>query len=176
MIEEWRWVPDYEGFYEVSSFGRVRSVDRVRSNGGWLSGRLLKISESTPGVQRVNLSKDGVMRTHRVNRLVMMAFRGPDLSDWLCIHIDGDWTNNRLDNLMLGDVDHIVDGKLSRGTTMRGAKNPAAKLDERAVGVIRASRKTDTVLAKRFGVCQSVISDVRRGASWRDVEVAVLRK
>ncbi len=97
-IEEWRPVSGYEGAYEVSDQGRVRSVDRVDSAGRRLRGRLLS-AHPKPFYLSVTLSAAGVHRYFYVHRLVAYAFLPiPEGAKEVC-HGDGNRSNNSLDNL-----------------------------------------------------------------------------
>ena len=77
MIEEWREIEGYEGLYQVSNLGRVRSLDRVviRSNGkpNTVSEKILKYGMNR-GYCAVVLCKDGKKKMYKVHRLVAMAF------------------------------------------------------------------------------------------------------
>ena len=76
--ECWRWVPSYEGLYQVSTRGRVRSVDRwVDGKNGskqFREGRILKTQRNDWGYLEVELYRDGKRRTFLVHRLVAEAF------------------------------------------------------------------------------------------------------
>lgn len=101
MSEEWRAVVGFEGCYEVSSSGRVRSLDRLVSHGiGGLmrkrQGCLLKPGTVQSGHQLVVL---GRTQNRLVHRLVLEAFVGPKPDGMECCHNDGDPANNRVDNL-----------------------------------------------------------------------------
>ena len=110
--EEWRPVVGFEGSYEVSSLGRVRSLDRTISNPlpsgtvrrQQVKGRILK-----PGVAKcggylyVNLSRGNKnQRSHHVHRLVMDAFVGPLPDLMQTRHLNGDPSDCRLANLAYG--------------------------------------------------------------------------
>ena len=88
--EIWENIPDYEGLYQVSNFGRVRSLKR---------NKVLVSSLNNKGYARVNLCRDGKYKTIGVHRLVLMSFT--DESEWNeeVNHIDYVRSNNRLDNL-----------------------------------------------------------------------------
>ena len=102
IIEEWRPVVGYEGLYEVSNTGRVRSLDRyVRSKSK--SYRLQKGSILSPstsnGYLYVILQASQVTRKFRIHRLVAQAFLpNPDNLPQVN-HKDEDKLNNRVDNL-----------------------------------------------------------------------------
>lgn len=93
-IEEWRPVVGYEGLYEVSDWGRVRSLPRK-----WAKGGMLKPTPNKLGYLQVYLYKNGKKETRKVHILVMLAFvdRCPDGCE--VDHIDWNPKNNRLDNL-----------------------------------------------------------------------------
>ena len=98
----WKSVPNYEGFYEVSNNGQVRSVDRFVQFNGTLSlvkGKAKNIRLDTYGYAVVSLSKNGVEKTMKVHRLVAMAFI-PNPENKPCIdHVNTIRTDNRVDNL-----------------------------------------------------------------------------
>ena len=102
-MEEWRDIKGYEGLYQVSNLGRVRSLERkVKAKGGSLRTQKPRILAQHPnfkGYMRLNLS-DGNKREHfLVHRLVYQAFNG-ELIDGLSIdHIDNDKTRNTPENL-----------------------------------------------------------------------------
>lgn len=93
----------YEGFYEVSDLGWVRSVDRVviRSNGApqTVRGKVLSPWRGQTGRCVVNLSKGGPPKGHYIHRLVLEAFWGPCPDGHVACHYDDDSSNNHLDNL-----------------------------------------------------------------------------
>ena len=76
--EYWRPVVGYEGLYEVSNFGRVRSLDRwVKGRNGSVrlcKGRILKPFTTKNGYLKVSLCKNGKVKTFKVHRLVVEAF------------------------------------------------------------------------------------------------------
>ena len=103
MIEEWRPIKGYEGLYEVSNTGRVRSLDRYDSNNHFLKGRILKLYTRKGGYLFVQLHLNGKGKNYLVHRLVAIAFiPNPDNLPEVN-HLDEDKTNNRVENLEFCD-------------------------------------------------------------------------
>lgn len=103
MIEEWRPIEGYEGIYEVSSYGRVRSLDRYvrcKSKSYRLKkGSILSPAKDKNGYLKVVLSCNRKCNTINVHRLVAQAFiPNPDNLPEVN-HKDEDKTNNSVDNL-----------------------------------------------------------------------------
>lgn len=73
MEEIWKNIEDYEG-YQVSNFGRVRSLDRYDSRGWRIKGRILKPIMDKKGYLTVGLSKNNQRKTFKVHRLVALHF------------------------------------------------------------------------------------------------------
>lgn len=100
----WKEIKGYEGYYEVSDDGRVRSVDRyVTKSDGVIQlrhSREMTLCLNTDGYPTAHLSKDGVSKRLAVHRLVAETFMWIDGCDSLEVnHIDFDRTNNRISNL-----------------------------------------------------------------------------
>lgn len=95
-MEEWRDVPGYEGKYQVSNYGRVKSLNY--NNTG--KERIMS-GEKIRGYYSLNLSKNGKVKRFRLNRLVWEAFNGPIPEGMEVNHINEDKTDNRLENLNL---------------------------------------------------------------------------
>lgn len=107
MEEVWKSTPDYEGLYQVSNHGRVRSLPRTTRfirNGkevqGAFPGKILSAAVRHGGGHLyVDLCKEGKVRKWYVHTLVLTAFVGPRPDGMECLHRDGDPTNNRVENL-----------------------------------------------------------------------------
>lgn len=94
IYEEWRPVKGYEKFYEVSSFGRVRSLKYGKV-------RILKPAKNHKGYLQVHLLKDGKQKNFYVHRLVLEAFNGTIPEGMQVNHINEIKTDNSLWNLNL---------------------------------------------------------------------------
>lgn len=179
--ERWRPVTEYEGLYEVSDHGRVRSTDRtVVSANRWggltrsIRGQLLKPGLDNHGYARVSLCRAGKKTFKKVHRLVCEAFLGPRPSGMVTRHGPGGQLDNRLANLSYGTPaqnhqDKIRDGTFRYGTS-RGERHGMAKLTAAAVAEIRrrhAAGEIQVSLASEYGVTQAAISRITRNETWR---------
>lgn len=110
MPELWRPVVGWEGLYEVSSYGKVRSLDRtVRMPTRWgvettrtISGRVLSPGSDGHGYLQVNLSSDGRTRMKKCHILVAEAFISPRPVGMHVLHWDDVKTHNHMTNLRYG--------------------------------------------------------------------------
>ena len=102
MKEIWNDIKNYEGFYQVSNFGNVKSIDRVvpfRNSTRIIKEKQLKVRYEKNGYQVVSFYIDGVEIKKKVHRLVAEAFIENDLNKPQVNHIDGNKTNNIVYNL-----------------------------------------------------------------------------
>lgn len=103
MTEQWKDIKGYEGLYEVSNLGNVRSLDRIVKRGqGYMikEGRILaQFYEEKKGYYQVALAKDGKAKKYRVHRLVALAFLDNPSNYTDVNHKDEVKTNNNVDNL-----------------------------------------------------------------------------
>lgn len=101
--EEWRDIKGYEGFYQVSNLGRVRSLERTIidkiGRKQHRKERVLKLGTDKDGYLLVHLDRDGKRKTVKVHRLVCEAFHENPENKPCVNHIDEDKTNNTASNL-----------------------------------------------------------------------------
>lgn len=181
-MEAWRAVVGYEGLYEVSDAGRVRSVDRrvVRQYAGgprvtFYKGRVLRPSlNNVTGYWQVVVSKQGTISTFTVHRLVAIVFLGSRPAGMEVAHHDGDKKNCRLSNLRYTTpVDNAAD-KVRHGTQVRGVTQGHSVLTEEAVREIRTrlqrGKITFRALAKEYGVHAVTIADAVYRKTWAHVK------
>lgn len=168
--ERWLPIPGYEGLYEVSDRGRVRSFSRGRS-------KILRQSlTGTRGNQypTVTLYKHDSRRHWKVHALVLQSFKGPREKGMYACHNDGDRMNNRLDNLRWDTpTGNTLDKKL-HGTLVvpdnRGSRCGAAKLTEEDVvfALFKLSEGVSAYeIARTLGVSRSCISSIKGGRNWK---------
>jgi hypothetical protein len=163
--EIWKPVSGFEGYYEVSNCGRVRSLARVVKRGNHLCPvaekvlKPIKIGPAKP-YPSVKLCKDGGERVGKLHRLVAEAFLGkPPEGKRLVLHIDGDCTNNHVDNLRWGSqAENVAD------TARHGARTGRKTLLtlKQFIGIYY-SDATLRELTDRFGVHPVYCSKLRNG-------------
>lgn len=174
MSEVWKDIPGHEGAYQVSDQGRVRSlprtVTRSTRNGTVFSrqlpGRVLRPGVSSPlGHSTVALGRGNSQYVHA---LVMQAFVGPRPEGADIRHLNGNARDNRLNNLSYGsrhenNLDRLDHGvlKLTREQVER------VKRDTRT-GLPRGGQRR---LAEELGVCESLISSIKKGKAYAHVVV-----
>jgi len=129
-MEYWVDVIDYEGFYEVSNFGRVRSKQRNGTRGG------IRVPVNGKRYLILNMSKEGKKKTRRIHQLVFESFNGRyDRKNFVIDHIDNNPHNNNLTNLRL--VSHrenvAKDVKNTSGYTGVSWHKPLSKWRTQAV-------------------------------------------
>lgn len=103
MKEIWKDIPGYEGYYQVSNYGRVKGLKRfvphAKNNGRWLQEKELKGRKSKPGYLFVSLYILGEEKKIQIHQLVMQAFIGSPPHGHCVNHINGNKKDNRLLNL-----------------------------------------------------------------------------
>ena len=102
-MEIWKDIKDYEGYYQVSNTGKVRSVDRLGRCGKYgtllYKGRELKAGVGSHGYCNIVLSKKSKTKTRTVHSLVAEYFVDGYKEGYEVNHIDFEKTNNHVDNL-----------------------------------------------------------------------------
>lgn len=168
--EVWKDIPGYEGAYQASTLGRIRSVDRVRTSRNRYTGlpyeRRFKGQILRPG----QFCKSGHVSVvlgrgtagKPVHQLIMQTFVGPCPKGMEVLHKNGNPKDNRLENLRYGTrreniLDVYYQGKAWRRITLEQAKEIKAML---AQGFSNAD------IIARLGVTQAIVSSIRHGRSY----------
>lgn len=95
----WKPVNGYEGLYEVSDKGQVRSIPRKDNKGAFHKGRILRERNTPRGYKTVMLSKKGVEKQYTIHSIVAIAFLGERNLGMEGNHKDANKDNNSVDNL-----------------------------------------------------------------------------
>ncbi|WP_422383255.1 NUMOD4 domain-containing protein [Roseibium album] len=177
MAEAWKDIPGWEGVYQISSFGRVRSLNRkVPAKDGtsrYYKGKVLSCGAGKNGYPVVVLYRSDKRETHTVHRLVAQHFIGPCPLGWQVAHNDGNRGNARLDNLRYDTVAGNASDKVMHGTQTCGEHVPGSKLSEQDVREIRENSEglSQRELSHRYDISQTVVSNIWSGRSWKHIEV-----
>ena len=174
--EIWKDMPEYEGSYQVSNMGRVRSLDRVVTykdgRVGKYKGKVLKPPINSGGYEIIKLSNDNRVTNKRVHRLVLETFKPHvNMGDLQVNHIDGNKLNNHLTNLeWVTGRDNILHAYDTGLITNIGEGSPNAKLSN--ANVLEILQRLDMGESQRnialdYGVGQSCISQINRGVKWK---------
>jgi hypothetical protein len=163
MIEKWLPVPKYDGKYEVSNLGSIRSL--------WTAEKIvLRAGKQSKGYLTVSLA-DGIRpkhsKSHLVHRLVATAFLGdPPEGKSQINHLDGNRENNCVTNLEWCDSKHNARHAVVALKSGIGQRNSRCKLTDQQIAeiLVRLARgEKSTRFAHLYGVSDRYIRDVGKG-------------
>lgn len=155
----------YEG-YEVSNLGNVRRVGRGR---GFRAGRNLSPNRSSRGYPQVRMTINGVKIVRSVHTLVAEAFLGARPKGSHVRHLDGNKTNNGLNNLAYGTPKENAEDSVRLGVLVRGNSHWSSKINQdQAADCIRRlnSGESPTRISAETGVGRNTVYKIKYGESW----------
>lgn len=166
---EWKDISGYEGFYQVSETGLVKSLDRrVGGRPGVIKGKILKPCVRD-GYHRVTLQKNGVLIKVFVHRLVATAFIGECPESCECCHNDGNRSNNHASNLRWDTRSANQLDRFKHGTDCAGENHFKTFLKKDDVIEIRNFNGSVSEAVKKFGIARTTYFNIRSGKTWKDV-------
>lgn len=165
-MEIWKPVVGYEGMYEVSNRGKVRSIDRTNYRGSRLKGVVLTQFRTPHGYMRVGLCKFGNTRTTLVHPLVLEAFVGPRPVGSDCRHLNDKPDDNRVENLAWGSRSQNVHDSVSNGSHINARKKRCIRGHELIGENLYIAPRTGKRQCKR---CASDAQRVRISKKRRDL-------
>lgn len=169
-MEIWKDIPGYEGQYQASTLGRIRSVDRQITQMGrfgkpftrTMKGRVLRPGRyCKSGHVSVTLGKGAFGKP--VHQLVMLTFVGPPPMGMEVRHLNGDPTDNRLCNLAYGTrSENILDVYRIGKRWRKLSKAEALEIKRRL-----AAGESGAALSREFGVSETSISRLKVGVTFQ---------
>ena len=176
--EQWKNIPGYEGVYQVSDHGRIKSLPRpwqkqIRFLNPWLNSTGYRLVDLYNG----NNSKP---IKHHIHSLVLTAFTGKRPNGMECRHLDGNRQNNQLYNLCWGTASQNQQDRLIHKTDNSGSKQWQAKLTDSNIYKIKQLLKqgrnnnhgpkiTYKEIAQIFDVHLSTIGRIANGKTWKHI-------
>jgi len=169
--EEWKDIKGYEGYYQVSSFGRVKSLAKTWSVGIKLD-TILKSGWDKQGYRKVAFCVDKVKKITTVHRLVAAHFCENPNNYGIVNHLDSKTNNNRSTNLewttYSGNAVHGFEFGFRKGR--KGLSHHNTKITEQQVREIKEmwglKKASQGQIAKQFGVGQMQVSRIVRNKQW----------
>ena len=176
-MEVWKDVIGYEGYYQISNYGLVKSLDRVvDKNIGQkklLKSRLLKQGIDKDGYKHVILYKNGRGSIFKTHKLVAIAFIDNPNNKKEINHKNGVKTDNKIENLewctRSENVKHAFKNGLKK--PIFGETHVSSKLSEEQAIKIKYGHKdlTQYQIADLYNINQANISDIRLGKTWKHI-------
>lgn len=176
VTEVWKTIP-FAPEYEASSLGRIRRPVAYRGP----ANRILRMAPNSHGYPSVTLCTGGKRLSVTAHRAVAAAWLGPRPDGYDIAHFDGDQNNPAPSNLRYCTRQENILDKNRHGTmaageahgrrvkperTARGERHGCAKLTAEIVSEIRALKMTQVEIAKRYGLSQTHVSDIRARKIW----------
>lgn len=159
--ELWKHISNYDGYYEISNFGRVRSCDRyIQNNRGsfsYLLGKIMPLSTDKYGYKVITLHKKGNRKQYKIHRLVMNAFTGANNSLQIN-HKDGNKENNNITNLEYCTASENMHHARFQLNKCRDKRVYQLDMNETIINIYKSTRE-----AHRFGYDSGNISKCCNG-------------
>lgn len=171
MTEEWKDIPGFEGYYQVSNLGRIKSVERWinhRKGKTRVRERLKKYGRMGP-YYGVTLSKEGNNKTVLVHRIVALCFIANPDNKPKVNHKDFNVSNNCVNNLEWATQQENIDYSVAANRNVKGETHGCHKLTEVQVKEIRSYDKAYKWLSDHYGVSYGNIKLIRNRKIWAHI-------
>lgn len=179
MMEEWKEIPGYEGLYECSNFGKVRTcpIHITTECGYYVFSDREEVNQFQRGKYLdVYLVKGPEIKMHRVHKLVLWTFVGfPPDNKPHGRHLDDQKNNNRLDNLAWGSAQENVQDAIRNGVFQMGSRHRCSQMTEETAQEILDKFQTgnfkQSQLARDYGVSRHAIYKLIHRKSYKNLPV-----
>jgi hypothetical protein len=168
--EVWKNIIGYEGYYQVSSFGNVKSLGNKFTR----KERFLKLSPQSKGYLTVVLQKNATRKMMLVHRLVAEHFISNTEYKPQVNHINGDKTDNVIENLEWVSHRENLDHAIKNNLTLKGEENRNSKLKDIDVVKIHSLLQkgvTTKELSESYNVSYSTIDGIRTNRYWKHLNL-----
>lgn len=184
-IELWKDIEKYEGIYQISNLGRIKSVERVfykrkaRKNHElmpvYMPEKIRSKRITNRGYVKISLWNNNKVEHFLVHRLVAFYFvHNPKPNKYnQVLHLDNNPGNPRWDNLKWGTQKMNIQQSVSEGRWHTGSKNFQSKLKAEDIPIIRqliADGVSLTKIGDRFGVTHCPIMYIKDNRTWKHVK------
>lgn len=167
--EIWKPVKGYEGKYEISNHGRVKSLDSHHISH---KEKIMKPWEANKKYLYITLRNGSVKKTYAVHQLVLDTFVGVNPGGKQCAHWDGSPHNNHVNNLRWATAKENCADRDRHERTAKGSKQGNAKLDEKAARTIiklKDSGLSKYEVSHLACVSYTTVERIWKGENWRHV-------
>jgi len=175
-MEIWKEINGYEGLYEVSNLGRIKRLSGAliyKTNNKRTEECIMKKIKCSDGYVRINLRNKDERKTLLVSRIVAINFIDNPFMKKEVNHIDGDKTNNTVENLEWTTRKENAEHAAINGLMSKGEKHGVSKLKEFEVKDIRKLYKnggiSQTKIAKKYSVTQHTVWCIIKNITWVDI-------
>lgn len=168
MNEEWRDVQGFEGQFQISDLGRVRSMPSLTRK----TARIIQPHFTENGYLRINLRKGGKRRQLYIHRMVLLAFRGECPEGMEGCHDNGIKADCKLSNLRWDTRKNNEADKKIHGTDNEGFRNGQCKMTESVVLEIKsliASGMKGKDIAAKFDIHPNLVSQIKNNRKWSHI-------
>jgi len=162
MYEIWRDIVGYEGLYQISSFGKVKSLGNTKNR----KEKMLVLGDDD-GYSIARLSKNGKTTNFKVHRLVALHFiENPQNKPE--INHKGKYPNKKDNRYFM--IEWATKEENERHAKRHGLYLRRAKLNKEQVLEIKESKEKAKTLCLKYNVCEGTIYYIRTNKTWRDVK------
>lgn len=166
-MEKFKDIKGYEGLYQISNLGRVKSLRKeqlLQKSGGIRvrDEKILSQQKHYKGYLTLKLSKENKQKRYKVHRLVAIAFIPNNENKLQVNHIDGVKSNNKAENL-----EWCTNLENQKHAAKTGLKKKKLKRED--IIKIRKDKRLQKEIAKDYGVVFQTISDIKNKKTWAHV-------